>query len=133
MENVPHYIRKESAGTVAMGAGEFISSYCNRIRTQLDYLASKSEVSLKWYTHTNPNGCWICDTFNAAYTLLGILRELGEQLERETPSDTDGGPSETGDGGAQEVVGKSVLLDEQAPNEPVEEEGLIDQVYNKDS
>lgn len=117
---IPHYIRQEKSGSVAMGDGEFLSSYCNRIRTQLDYLASKSEVSLKWYTHTNPNGCWICDTFSAAYALLRELASVAEQLERNT--DTDGGTSDTG---VQCVEG-----------EVSREEGEVDinsEVHNKDS
>lgn len=95
MTNVPHYIRRNTEGGVTPGVGELLSSYCNRIRTQLDYLASKSEVSFKWYTHTNPNGCWICDTFVCAYALLRELSDLAEQLERNQSVYRDGGSIET--------------------------------------
>lgn len=123
MENdyrIPHYIRQEKSGSVAMGDGEFLSSYCNRIRTQLEYLANKSEVSLRWYTHTNPNGCWICDTFSAAYALLRTLAGVAEQLERN--DSLSGGTSGEGNQCVEEEVSR--------------EDGEVDinsEVHNKDS
>jgi hypothetical protein len=87
--NIPANLRKEAQGSCALGVGEFLSSYCVRMRSHLDFLASKSDVASRWYTHTNPAGCWICDTFVVGYTLLGVLRQLAEQIERETELDND--------------------------------------------
>lgn len=93
---VPPGIIRTTQGTCLRGDGEFVSSYCNRIRTYLDALASRSEVSFRWYTHTNPAGCWICDTFLIAYALLRELAEVGEFLSSESVDgrQSDGKPSE---------------------------------------
>lgn len=88
---IPRGIRPDKSAGNTRGAGEFLSSYCNRIRTNLDYLADKSQVSFRWYTHTNPAGCWICDTFTAAYALLRELQNLAEQLESPTRETAEGG------------------------------------------
>lgn len=85
---IPRGIRPDKGPSVLRGDGEFLSSYCGRIRSYLEFLANKSEVSFRWYTHTNPAGCWICDTFVAAYALLRELETLSQE-------DMVGGSSQT--------------------------------------
>lgn len=92
---IPRGIRPDKSTSNTRGDGEFLSSYCNRIRSVLDYLASKSEVSFRWYTHTNPAGCWICDTFTAAYAILRELQNISHEIESGTRERAeDGVPAE---------------------------------------
>lgn len=93
----PRGIRPDTGPSVTRGVGELASSYCVRMGNTLDFLVRKSEVSFRWYTHTNPAGCWICDTFVAAYGLLRELTKLSYEMEQ-TRENLPGGPGESGEG-----------------------------------
>lgn len=69
-------IKRTAVGSLLRGSGESAESFCNRIRSKLDYLGSVCEVHFAWYTHRNLAGCWICDSICAISVLLDEYEKL---------------------------------------------------------
>ncbi len=46
--------------------GDFdnLTDYTNYLVARRQELESHSDTHRKWYTHKNPYGCWICDSFS---------------------------------------------------------------------
>lgn len=53
--------------------------YAKRMDSEVTALESLSENHLRWYTHKNPRGCWICDLL---FLTRKIVIELGTELDR---------------------------------------------------
>ena len=62
--------RSDLSRTATEGFDEYLTRVC-AIVTEYEQL---SEGHIRWFTHKNPYGCWICDVFS-------LLRKIVEEVE----------------------------------------------------
>ncbi len=72
---------------LSRGSSETFSEYLTRMVAIVTESEQLSEGHVRWFTHKNPYGCWICDVFS-------LLREVISECEIEERNlDTDILPS----------------------------------------
>ncbi len=49
-----------------------LTDWTNYLVAQRQQLEVLSQTHIKWYTHKNPYGCWICDVFKTLIEWEGI-------------------------------------------------------------
>jgi hypothetical protein len=68
--------------SLVRGAGETIGSYLERLHEYIAKLEWQSDGHIRWYTHKNPYGCWICETLQVCRLLENELVDLERILDR---------------------------------------------------
>ena len=66
------------------GNGETLGSYIDRLHELIRQYQWQSQGHIRWYTHKNPAGCWICETIQAgeqAHIELMALERFIRELE----------------------------------------------------
>jgi len=58
------------------GAGETLGSYIERLSELNSKLRWQSDGHIRWYTHKNPYGCWICEALQNCEQSLSELMAL---------------------------------------------------------
>ncbi len=61
-------------------SGEKIDNYCRRVVTLVTEFESLSDGHIRWFTHKNPYGCWICDLLQSFRDFVTAVHEY-EQAE----------------------------------------------------
>jgi hypothetical protein len=64
---------KDLNPSISRGDGEILGSYLDRIHEYISKLEWQSDGHIRWYTHKNPYGCWICE-------LAQVCRSLEAEL-----------------------------------------------------
>ena len=62
--------------SLVRGAGETLRSYLERLHEYISKLEWQSDGHIRWYTHKNPYGCWICETLQICRLLENELVDL---------------------------------------------------------
>ena len=62
--------------SLVRGAGETLRSYLERLHEYISKLEWQSDGHIRWYTHKNPYGCWICETLQVCRLLENELVDL---------------------------------------------------------
>ena len=62
--------------SLVRGDGETIGSYLERLHEYISKLEWQSDGHIRWYTHKNPYGCWICETLQVCRLLENELMDL---------------------------------------------------------
>ena len=62
--------------SLVRGAGETLRSYLERLHEYISKLEWQSDGHIRWYTHKNPYGCWICETLQVNRLLENELMDL---------------------------------------------------------
>jgi hypothetical protein len=61
-------------------------------RTLNDFMSTlewQSDGHIRWYTHKNPYGCWICETLQVCRLLENELMDLERVIDRQAPEQED--------------------------------------------
>lgn len=70
-------------------ANESFAEYVTRFVSLITEFETLSEGHIRWFTHKNPYGCWICETFTAIQTFVGeVAKEEQEFLNELSPKAT---------------------------------------------
>ena len=69
--------------SLVRGAGETIRSYLERLHEYIAKLEWQSDGHIRWYTHKNPYGCWICENLQVCRLLENELVDLERVLDRQ--------------------------------------------------
>ena len=75
--------------SLVRGAGETIGSYLERLHEYISKLEWQSDGHIRWYTHKNPYGCWICETLQVCRLLENELMDLERVIDRQAPEQED--------------------------------------------
>lgn len=75
--------------SLVRGAGETIGSYLERLHEYIAKLEWQSDGHIRWYTHKNPYGCWICETLQVCRLLENELMDLERVLDRQDDNPKD--------------------------------------------
>ena len=62
--------------SLVRGTGETLRSYGERLHEYISKLEWQSDGHIRWYTHKNPYGCWICETLQVCRLLENELVDL---------------------------------------------------------
>ena len=82
------YDKRNSA--LARVDGEKLDSYARRLDEYIQRLVWNSEGHRMWFTHKNPNGCWICDIiFIIEQLRTSIIHEVGGSSRDESAEQAD--------------------------------------------
>lgn len=55
---------------------ENTKEYMERMVAEVAALEELSMTHIRWYTHKNPRGCWICDIFYLLRVVIGEIEQL---------------------------------------------------------
>lgn len=64
--------------SIVRGDGETLGSYLDRLHEYIAKLEWQSDGHIRWYTHKNPYGCWICESLQVCRTLEAELMAFRE-------------------------------------------------------
>ncbi len=68
---------------------ESFGEYITRVSTIATELQTLSDGHIRWFTHKNPYGCWICDMFQVFQEFITeIFQEEEAELNRPSPQAT---------------------------------------------
>jgi len=86
--------------SLVRGAGETLRSYLERLHEYISKLEWQSDGHIRWYTHKNPYGCWICETLQVCRLLeneLVALERVVDGLDNPENHEPDPEPRELDD------------------------------------
>ena len=69
--------------SLVRGDGETDGSYLERLHEYISKLEWQSDGHIRWYTHKNPYGCWICEALQVCRLLENELMDLERVLDRQ--------------------------------------------------
>ena len=67
--------------SLVRGDGETLGSYLERLHEYISKLEWQSDGHIRWYTHKNPYGCWICESLQVCRLLEDELVALERHLD----------------------------------------------------
>ncbi len=59
-----------------IGKKEDPTEYLALMQERLTSMETLASTHITWYTHKNPYGCWICDMFQHAQSLINSFSEF---------------------------------------------------------
>lgn len=71
---------------------ESYSDYCQRFTSIVTEFETLSDGHIRWFTHKNPYGCWICDLLQAIrqfVTEMANEDNIGAQITEDTEEDSE--------------------------------------------
>ncbi len=81
------------------GSNENFIDYLTRMSSIVTEYETLSEGHVRWFTHKNPYGCWICDVFELLRTVVTevdeVERDFMTQIESESESNILPSPQAT--------------------------------------
>ena len=80
--------------SLVRGAGETLRSYLERLHEYISKLEWQSDGHIRWYTHKNPYGCWICETLQICRLLENELMDLERIVDGLDNPENDGKDTE---------------------------------------
>jgi len=75
--------------SIIRGDGEVLGSYLDRLHEYISKLEWQSDGHIRWYTHKNPYGCWICELAQVARALEAELMAFRGDLNNGTQGNSD--------------------------------------------
>ena len=76
--------------SLVRGDGETLRSYGERLHEYISKLEWQSDGHIRWYTHKNPYGCWICETLQICRLLENELMDLERVVDGLDNPENDG-------------------------------------------
>lgn len=70
-----------------------MQDYCKRIVAIITEYETLSEGHVRWFTHKNPYGCWICDLLQTFREFTGELMLENQYEDPESFEETDSSES----------------------------------------